>query len=185
MVCVYAMFFVQASVRGLPELFFHAQAANFDILLDEKSNYIPDEMELSKIVVAAENMSNNLTILSSDLDENSNSFEITSSEKRFTQLQCKQSTSKLRIPCVFKAPQSGESTILDILVLYVILTKSEPVRKMHRVIRFSIKLPLTPAVHVEYNSLKMLDSVTYLGLLRLYNLTVVSCYIKVNLHFLF
>ncbi|ODN03905.1 hypothetical protein Ocin01_02763 [Orchesella cincta] len=36
----------------------------------------------------------------------------------------------------------------------------------------SIQIPLSPAVHLEYSSLKMLDCINYLGLLRLYNLTV-------------
>lgn len=172
---------IQASVQGLSKTFFNAQTANFEIILEEKSNFNTADMSLSKLVIGAENMDETLQILSSESVSSGSSFQVESTGKKFTQLFCKGYNPKMSIPCIYKAPQSGDTAVLEMLVLYEIVTRSqqstESEKRKHRVTRVSLQIPLSPAVHVEYSSLKMLDCFTYLGLLRLYNLTVVRFHI--------
>lgn len=167
-------------MQGLSKTFFNAQTANFEIILEEKSNFNTADMSLSKLVIGAENMDETLQILSSESLSSGSSFQVESTGKKFTQLICKGYNPKMSIPCIYKAPQSGDTAVLEMLVLYEIVTRSqESEKKKHRVTRVSLQIPLSPAVHVEYSSLKMLDCFTYLGLLRLYNLTVVSIHSKI------
>lgn len=158
----------------MPETFFHAQTANFQIVLQDKSKSIPSSMTVTKVIVAATDMDKNLQVLPVPSGDNNNSLILHATRKNYTQLHCESSTQITSIPCVFKAPPSGDTAVLDILILYEIINRADALKRSHRVIRVTIKAPISPAVHLEYSSLKMSDCFSYMGLLRLYNLTVVS-----------
>ncbi|ODN03904.1 hypothetical protein Ocin01_02762 [Orchesella cincta] len=128
-------------------------------------------MTVSQVIITMDNMEGVLQVLPEQNADPSSPFSKTNG-KNFTRLKCEKTESPTKIPCVFKAPHTGETAVLDILLVYEILHNDDASKKAHRVIRMSIQIPLSPAVHLEYSSLKMLDCINYLGLLRLYNLTV-------------
>jgi len=165
-------------VERLPNTLFHTQIANFDLVLRDKSTpQTSDIMAVSQVIITMDNMEGALQVLPEEQANSETKLPFSKTNgKNFTRLKIEntESLTTTTIPCVFKAPIAGETALLDILIVYEILNKDDASKKTHRVIRMSIQIPLTPAVHLEYSSLKMLDCITYLGLLRLYNLTVVS-----------
>ncbi|ODM95559.1 hypothetical protein Ocin01_11121 [Orchesella cincta] len=128
-------------------------------------------MTVSQVIITMDNMEGVLQVLQNKMQTLVPHF-LKQMGKNFTRLKCEKTESPTKIPCVFKAPHTGETAVLDILLVYEILHNDDASKKAHRVIRMSIQIPLSPAVHLEYSSLKMLDCINYLGLLRLYNLTV-------------
>jgi hypothetical protein len=117
-----------------------------------------------------ENMEDRLEIQS---DASSDAgLDIIAKKKNYTSLKAHFDGSHgCRLPCLYKAPQSGEHSVLNLLLVYLFNSGNS---KLHRIIKISVKIPLANCLKLNYATLKLLNAKTYIGLLRLHNLTPVS-----------
>jgi hypothetical protein len=173
-------------VEDLPSTLYHSQFTPFNLILRDKSKDPFERRRVHRVIVASDGMKDFLEVSSSS------DYSIEDPTRNYTamKLNAEDSALTVKIPCVFKALQTGDTAKLKILIVYQVhkraddhhhsLSSTPPSSSklewepVHRVIKVSIKVPLQPCLRLEYSFLKSLDSVRYLGLLKIHNLVPVS-----------
>ncbi len=152
----------------MPSTLYHCQLAEIQLVLSDKSTNNEQKSRITDFVIAMENMTEYLEIQS-----NSSSLQIASTKDNYCRfIAVFDSDSKCRIPCIFKSPPTGDSFIIKLLVLYN-FKSLDNTRINHRVIKLSVKVPLLNCLKLEYSTLKLLNATSYVGLVKIHNLTPV------------